>query len=369
MSKSYIYAIATLSGSTIGVGLFALPYVASEVGIFTIIGYFFILGFTVAIIHLIFADISLETPDHIRLPSFAKIYLGKKWEIISLFSSVIGLIGVSLAYIIVGGKFLYALLSPVIGGSYFLYALIYFFTGALFIYIGIKAIDKIELLGMLAFIITLLILFIKGLPHFNLDSILILPHPNDIFLPYGLVLFSLWSLSLIPEIEEMLGKNKKLLPKVVLNSILISSLIYILFIFVIAGISGGRISQMAIDGLPKYLGPGTIALALIIGLITTFTSFITASLTLKKIFWYDLKINKNISWLIVCGAPIFLFLIGLRSFIPVIGVVGAVMFGTNGIVVLTIYQKRSKKPVQALTIPLMLLLGFGIIYEIFYVIK
>ena len=369
MSKSYIYAIATLSGSTIGVGLFALPYVASKVGIFTIIGYFFILGFTVAIIHLIFADISLKTPDFIRLPSFAKIYLGQKWKTISLISSTIGLMGVSLAYIIVGGKFLNALLSPVIGGSYLFYALIYFISGATFIYFGIKAIDKIELLGVAALLITLIFLFLKGLPYFNLSNILVLPRPNDIFLPYGPILFSLWSLSLIPEIEEMLGKNKKLLPKVVLNSILIASLVYLFFIFVIGGISGSRISPTAIDGLPKRLGQGAIDLALGIGIITTFTSFVTASLTLKKIFWYDLKINKNVSWFIVCITPLMFFLLGLRSFIPVIGLVGAVMFGINGIIVLMMYQKWKGKQTQALTIPLILLLSFGIIYEFFYLIK
>lgn len=369
MSKSYIYAIATLSGSTIGVGLFALPYVTSRVGIFSILGYFLILGFTVAIIHLIFADIALQTPDYIRLPSFAKIYLGEKWKIISTISSTIGLAGVSLAYIIVGGKFLYALCSPMLGGSYSTYVIIYFSLGALFIYLGIKAIDKIELIGIVSLLATLLLLFWKGLPYFNFKNILVLPHPEDIFLPYGLILFSLWSLSLIPEIEEMLKENKKLLPKVVLNSILISSLVYILFIIIIDGVGGSHISKTAIDSLPSYLGGGVIALTLIIGLITTFTSFVASSLTLKKIFWYDLKMNKNLSWFIVCFTPFVLFFLGIRSFIPVISLVGGVMFGINGIIVLMMYQKYKQDKTQALTIPLMLLLGFGIIYEIFYLIK
>jgi len=366
---SYIYAIATLSGSTVGVGIFALPYITSKVGIFTIIGYFLILGFVVAIIHLMFADVCLQTPDYLRLPGFAKLYLGKKGEIASFIFSSIGFIGIILVYAIVGGKFLSALLSPIWGGNYFIYSLLYFLLGALFIYFGIKSIDKIELLGIAALIITLIILFLKGLPNFNLRSLLILPHPEDIFLPYGPILFSLWSLSLIPEIEELLGKNKKLLSKVVFNSILLASIIYLLFILIIVGISGSHISKMALDSLPDYLGQGVIALALIIGLITTFTSFITSGLTFKKILWYDLKINKNLSWLIVCSIPLLLFLLGLRSFIPIISLIGAVMFGFNGIMVLLMYRKIKGEQSQAVTIPLGLLLVFGIIYEIVYLFK
>ncbi len=366
---SYIYALSTLTGSTIGAGLFALPYICSKVGIFVIIGYFLILGFIVLSIHLIFAEEAFQTPDFLRLPGFAEIYLGKKKGIVSSIVSISGFIGIILVYIILGGKFLTSLLSPLLGGNYILYSLIYFLFGSFFIFFGIKAIDKIELLSILLLVVTTILLFIKGWPLFNFHNLIRNPVPQDIFLPYGPIMFSLWSLGLIPEIEEMLGKNKKLLPKVILNSIIIAALFYLFFILVIVGISGSAVSKNALSSLPQKLGSNFIVLIILVGIITTFTSFLTSGLTLKKIFWYDLKMNKNLSWAITCFVPLILFFSGLRNFIPIISLVGAIMFGLNGVTVLLIYQKIKGKKVQALTIPLILFLTFGIIYEIIYLPK
>ena len=44
MFKKFIYPISTLSGTIIGVGIFALPFVTLKVGFWVMLGYFFILG-------------------------------------------------------------------------------------------------------------------------------------------------------------------------------------------------------------------------------------------------------------------------------------------------------------------------------------
>ena len=68
-----IYAIATLSGTIIGAGLFALPYITLKVGFWMILAYFLLLGGVVILIHLFFGELALKTPDFKRLPGFAKI--------------------------------------------------------------------------------------------------------------------------------------------------------------------------------------------------------------------------------------------------------------------------------------------------------
>ena len=110
-----------------------------------------------------------------------------------------------------------------------------------------------------------------------------------------------------------------------------------------------------------------MSLALCFGLLTTFTSFIALGLTLKKVFWYDLKIGKNIAFAITCFIPLVLFLIGIKQFIPIISFVGATMLGIDGILILLMYRKI--KPKQILVYPLFLILFGGIIYEIIYFIK
>ncbi|KKN87667.1 hypothetical protein LCGC14_0257180, partial [marine sediment metagenome] len=119
--KKVIYAISILSGTIIGVGLFSLPYITSKVGIFVMLGYFLVLGALVIILHLFFGELSLRTPDFKRLPGFAKIYLGKWGQLVAYISTILGLFGALLAYLIIGGQFLESLLSPFLGGNSLFY--------------------------------------------------------------------------------------------------------------------------------------------------------------------------------------------------------------------------------------------------------
>jgi len=362
-----IYAIATLSGTIIGVGLFALPYVTLKVGFWVILGYFLVLGAVAILIHLFFGELALKTPDFKRLPGFAKFHLGNWGRNLAYISTILGLFGALLAYLIVGGEFFAELLSPIFGGNSLIYTLFYFSIGAALIFFGIKAIAKVEFWGLVLFLSILFAIFFRGKSFITIENLFPSLDFSYIFLPYGIILFSLWGAALIPEVEEMLGENKKLLKKIIPIAILIPIVVYLFFIYLILGITGPQTTESALTGLRNVLGDGIVSLALIFGLLTTFTSFIALGLTLKKVFWYDLKIGKNLAWAITCFLPLILFLIGIKSFIPVIAVVGGVMLGIDGILILLIYRKIKSK--QFLVYPLFLILLGGIIYEIIYFLK
>ena len=365
-----IYAIATLSGTIIGVGLFALPYVTLKVGFWVILGYFLVLGALVILIHSFFGELALKTPDFKRLPGFAKIYLGNWGEKIALISTILGIFGAILAYLIVGGEFLTELFLPIFGGNSLIYTLFYFFVGAALIFFGIKAIAKVEFWGLILFFLILFAIFFQGKSVLSLGNLFPSPDFSHLFLPYGVILFSLWGAALIPEVEEMLGVDsprKKLIGKIIFISILVPIIVYLFFIYLILGITGAQTTESALTGLRNVLGDGIVSLALFFGVLTTFTSFIALGLTLKKVFWYDLKIEKNIAFAIACFIPLALFLIGIKQFIPVISFVGATMLGIDGILILLMYKKI--KPKQILVYPLFLILFGGIIYEIIYFLK
>lgn len=374
MSK-FIYAIATLSGTMIGVGLFSLPYITLRVGFWVMLSYFFILGILVILIHQFFGELSLKTPDLKRLPGFAYHYLGKWGRIIAFLSSVTGIFGAILAYLVVGGEFLKELLSPVFGGGNLIWILIYFSFGAFLIFSGIKAISKIEFWGLILFFLILILIFFQAKIFINPKNLLLATAgkwewslvKRYLFLPYGAILFSLWGTTLIPQIEEILSEKKHLLKKAISISILISILVYLFFIYLVLGITGSQTSESAITGLKKFLGNKIINLVLFFGVLTTFTSFIALGLTLKQTFRYDLKINKNIAWAITCFVPLILFLIGVKQFIPVISFVGGVMLAIEGILILLMYQKIH--PQKIIIYPLFLIFIGGIVYEIFNVIK
>ena len=367
--KAFLYSVSTLSGTIIGVGFFALPYVTLKVGFWVILGYFLALGALVILIHYFFGELALKTPDFKRLPGFAKIYLGNWGQNLAFLSTILGTFGAILAYLIVGGEFLTELLSPIFGGNSLIYTLFYFVIGAILIFFGIKAISKVEFWGLILFFIILFAIFFRGESFITIGNIFPSPDFSYVFLPYGIILFSLWGATLIPEIEEMLGERKKLILKIIPIAILIPIIIYLFFIYLILGITGFKTTESALIGLKDVFGNKIMSLAFCFGLLTTFTSFIALGLTLKNVFRYDLKMKKNLAWLITCFVPLALFLIGIKNFIPVISFVGGIMLGIDGILILLMYQKIKTGVRRNLTYPLILVFIGGIVYEIIYFIK
>lgn len=366
----YIYTIATLSGTIIGVGIFSLPYITTKVGLGVMALYLFILTLLVLLVNLFFSQVALKTTDFIRLPGYAKIHLGKWGARVATLAAILGSLGTILAYIIVGGGFLANLLIPILGGSVFLYTFLNFIIGALLIFWGIRAISKIEFWGLALFFVSLIIVFWRGFSFFNIGNLFSQPGGfGNFFLPYGPILFALWGASMIPEIEEMLGRDKKKIKKMVSIGTIIPAVVYLLFILLVVLISGSSTSQEAISGLKAILGQRITSVMFLAGFLAVFTSFITVGLTLKKVFWYDLKMPHYFSWVLTCCLPFIFYLLGFNDFIKIIGFVGGVMLAIDGILILLMYRKIQINKTRILVYPLILIFITGIIYEIIYFLK
>lgn len=367
----FVYAVATLVGSTIGVGIFSLPYITLRVGILVMLAYLLVLTVLVILIQYLFGEVALATPDFRRFPGFAKFYLGKPGKWLALISSILGGMGAMLAYIIIGGEFLSNIFSPIFGGNSYLYSFFYFLIGATLVFFGIKAISKIDLLGICLFIASLLVIIFSSLSHFNAANLTLRTGSlAEFFLPYGPLFFALSALMMIPEVEEMLGEDKKWIRKVIPISVLIPAVVYLVFIVLVLGVSGLNTSSTAIPGLGSYLGGTIMNIALFAGIIATFTSFLGVALTLKKTLWYDLKIPKALSWIIACFIPYILFLLGFKDFITVIGLAGGVLIALDGILILLMYRKIKKsRAARILSYSLSLVFILGLVYEIIYFAK
>jgi len=367
----FLKALAVFAGTVIGVGMFGLPYVAFKAGFFVVVLYFLFMSVVAITIHLLLGKVALGTRELHRLPGYAGKYLSSRWKNISLLVLGLGLTGALLAYLIVGGKFLSFLFSPYFGGSNLIYTLLFFSAGAYLIFRGIRSISQVELALLLFFFAIVILFFVRVYSFINLDYL------KDIdlsyfVLPYGVVLFSLWGSAIIPEVKEMLGGDSKTLKKVIISGILLATLTYLFFIFTVFGASGPFTSEEAISGLARALGDNIVKLGFIFGIITCFTSFLTLGLTLKKVLWYDFNLSPNLSWFIACFFPLFLFLVGFRKFIEVIGLTGAVAIGLEGLIIVFLYREFLRKKLAPKMNPLFyilpLLFVLGIAFEIFYFI-
>src|SRR4030042_5876706 len=166
-----ICALAVISGTCIGVGFFVLPYVTLKVGVWVMLGYFLLLGGLVMVVHLLFGELALKTPDFKRLPGFAKLYLGNWGQGLAYILTITGILGAILVYLLVGGEFLADLFLPVFGGNSLIYTFLYFAAGALLIFFGIKAIAKIEFAGLVLFFLILFVIFFQAKPLFNVGNL------------------------------------------------------------------------------------------------------------------------------------------------------------------------------------------------------
>lgn len=369
-NKNIIYAISVLSGTIIGVAIFSLPYLFLQVGWTVMIMYILILGSLVLALHILFGELVLVTPDNKRLPGIAEYYWGTKGKIFTLITHISCLIGTILSYIIVGGGFLQELLKILgLNFSSTVPVIIFLLAGGLIMFSGSSALNKLQFAGIIGFLAVLFILAWLGKNEISLPNIFARNGDNiSWFAPYGVIIFAFWGATLIPQIEDILGQFKhKYMSRVIAISIFIPLIVYLLFVILILGISGNQTEPLALTSLNHILGPNSQMLILTFGIITTFTSFVALGLTLVQVFNFDLKISKIKSWLITLTIPLGLFLLGFKDFLKVIIFLGSVLLAIDGLNVLFMYLKAIKNIKlykKALIIVLIIMLLFGIVYEI-----
>jgi amino acid permease len=189
-------------------------------------------------------------------------------------------------------------------------------------------------------------------------------------LPYGIVLFSFWGISTLPDLKDMLGRNKNSLTKVIVFSTLTALVVYSLFVLSILSLAGDNVDQSALGGLSPVVGRGVERALLTLGIAATFTSYLGLGLALTRLLMYDLKAKKIIGVMAISVVPAIMYFLGVNNFITVISFVGSVMLAIDGIFITCIYV-RARRPVKiARGFAAMIALCFvlGIIYEIYKIL-
>lgn len=378
ISKNFFYATATLIGTIIGAGMFGIPYVVAQSGFLIGAIFLFILTIVTLLIHFIWGEIVCRTKEKHRLVGYAEKYLGKQGKIIVTLSTLFGLFGALLVYMIISGEFLFTIFSPILGGTPFIYSLVFYAFGAIMIFEGLKLIKKLEFFIAPFLIIIVVLMFVVGLKHIEISNLTTI-NLKYFFLPYGVILWALAGGSAVPEMKEILQANEKYYKKTILIGTIIPAILYGLFAFTIVGVSGTNTSSEAISGLAGFFGGGIIILGAVFGILAVVTSFVVLGYYLKKVFQYDYKRSKTLSWFLTCSIPLIGFLIGLRNVIPIIAFLGVILGAIEGTAVILIYKKAKKfgdqEPEYNLKIPNFIiysLIGIfvlGLIYQIIYFVK
>jgi len=355
-------AIATLVGTTIGAGMFGIPFVVSKIGFFPGLVYLVVLSILNLVLNLVYGEITLRTPGDRQLTGYGEIYLGKAGKTLATITLIFALYGALLAYLIKIGDFLGLIFGI---ENHLISTLLFFVFAAFSIYFGLRSVSFFEVLITIFLLGLVFLVFILGFPKIDFNNFA----GTDIsflLLPYGVIFFALHGFSVIPEMEEILRKEPQKLKKAIIIGSLIPLFVYILFTIAIVGICGSSTTDDAILGLTLFLPSFIVNIGAILGVLAMGSSFLTVGYVLREVWFRDFKVPEFLSFLLACFPSLILFLAGAKSFIPVLGITGAVSGGLNGILILNIFRKVKrigiKEPAYSLNLPRILLVILFLIF-------
>ncbi|PJA46960.1 hypothetical protein CO172_03335 [Candidatus Uhrbacteria bacterium CG_4_9_14_3_um_filter_36_7] len=371
-------ALSAVIGSVIGVGVFGLPYAFAKSGFVLGTIELVIFGIFLVALPLMFSEVVIQTQKKHRLAGYVSEYMGTHWGHVSMLALTASSWGAMIAYIIVGGRFLFTLFHPFLGGEEIFYQIAMPVLALLLTLRGISFLSKIEvyLVGGLLFLF--LFLTLSSLPYIKISH-LVQIDTEHFFVPYGVILFAFSGLGIIPEIKAFLGeKQKHLLSHAILVGYGLIFLLYFAFTFAVVGLTGPQTTEIAFDGVIQVLGPFVGVIGSLLGTLTILSIFSLMAMQLQDSLSIDYKVPRSIAWLGSILIPLALFLFGVRTFIDLIGFVGSVFGGIIAILVILTYQKMRHSGVcrrhhclnvpKIITIIIAILFLIGMSFEIYQVL-
>lgn len=362
MFGKIILPAGLLAGTIIGAGVFGLPYLFEKSGVIVGLLYLTAFGIIFSLMHLMYAEIIINTKENHRFVGYTKIYLGKWEALLATLTSVVGILLSLTAYLILSISF-FNLISP---DSPDIYKLsLFWLLGSLAIFWEINHLVFAEFLitiGIVGIIIALAGYGLIGAEPLISFSFIA---PRNLLIPYGAVLFSLSGRVAIPALVGYFRRNRLpfngLKPAVFFGT-LAPALIYFIFVVGILSLSE-TVSEDSISGIIGRLPKLLLWLLGVLGILALWSTYIVLGRDLKKSLNYDFNIPPLLAGLAAIITPLVLYFGGVRDFLTLIGIIGGVFIGLEGIFIVFMKQKISPLN-RPLAYALIFVFAGGIVYEL-----
>ncbi len=369
MKRSTLLAAVTMFGGIIGAGIFGVPFVFARAGVSIGLVYVFFIGIAAVLVNVYNVVVCVETPGRHRLAGYARKLLGERAAMPVAVISFVELFGALLVYIILGGNFL----SVIFGGSEGLWSAVFLVAVSLALLLPLKKSERIDHFLTCALIAVVAVIVILVWPRVTVANLSPVVWKNW-FVPYGVIFFALGGSSVIPEMVEVLGRNKKSSIWAAAVGTLAAAALIGIFGTVIAGVCGAQTTDNAIAGLAPYFGRPIVILGSLFGLAAVATQFIVVGSNIRDEFVYDFKKRRLIGWVIAIGVPALAFALGARDFVGLIGFLGATLGAAVGVIIIFLGRKvmgksQKYKALRHLALPLMILFVAGFLAEIVNLLK
>ena len=348
LTRKRLSALGALLGYVIGVGIFGVPYALSRAGLASGLFWIFALGAATITLHLLYAEVVLLTPGHHRLVGYVRTYLGASWARVGLVLTLAANWGSLIAYTLVGGIFLQALLSPLLGGTVFTYQWIFLLVGVLAGLGHLRRVAGLNAWLVLPLILVLLFLIGYGGTHLAWPALFV-GSSQQFFAPYGIILFSVTGLGVVPQVRDILGRASLDIRAAIVIGFALVTLLTGAFGVAVLGVTGGATSPDAIFAFAAATQPWILVLGALMGFLAVATSFLLLFLELQETFQYDLRWTHLLSWGVSLSVPVLALSLGVKHFIEVIALTGAVFVGLRCVLILftaEVVRKRASSSVR-----------------------
>ncbi|MBI2065050.1 MAG: amino acid permease [Candidatus Yanofskybacteria bacterium] len=334
--KPFLRATAVLIGTMVGVGVFGIPFSFAKAGFWIGLSFLLGVGAITLLLDLMYGEVVLRTHKVHQLVGYTEAYLGTFWKRLIFFSIILNTYAALLAYIIIAGDFLNNIFAPVFYSSSSTFSIWFFVIASFLILFGIRTVSWVELVLACMFIVIIFLIFGFGIPKIELANYSF-SNPELWFLPYGVLLFAFGGLSSIPIQRQLLVNEEYKFKRSIFTAVTVVGVLYFIFAFAVLGISGETTSSDAISGLVDFMGSRIIFLGSLFGVLAISTSYLMLGTAMLEIFHLDYEISRKWSWLLVIIPPLVLFLGGLRNFIDVISLAGAVAVGLEAFILIFVF--------------------------------
>lgn len=300
-SKHLIGGVLLVAGTSIGAGMLALPVVTGEGGFFPAICSYLVCWMFMAATGLLILELCLRMPPGANLVSLARTYLGRPGEIAAWGLYLFLFYSLSVAYLSGAGGLLQAWIGtslPHWGGIFLFFAL-----SAPFVYVGAKAVDRLNTGLMAGLLSSYFVFVVAALPHVELAPLAKADWGKSLTaLPIIFTSFSYQGI--IPTLTSYLQRDARRLRLSILLGTGITFLIYVLWEFLILGVvpvegemglaQAKVLGLTAVAPLRVYVAHAWVAM---IGQFFAFfaiaTSFLGVTLGLADFLADGLKIAKK----------------------------------------------------------------------------
>ena len=200
-TRRFFREVGVIAATTVGAGMFGLPYIFLKSGWMVGIFYLFVLSFVVAGSHVLYWRALAASDEKRRLLGMARDFLGKFWYRVGLISILAGLILALVIYLILGNHFI-RLFWPSIDGNL---ALFLFWLVSIIPLFFERRVVGLELAGII-FMVGIILLIFFSAPQLGAQTAVPPIDLENFFLPFGVVLFSLagWT-----AIEPLFAERKE----------------------------------------------------------------------------------------------------------------------------------------------------------------